>query len=443
MDIVRSGIDHPRLWLQQDDGIFREATAEWGLLDKSAEMAVVLVDYDGDLDLDLAAVGWSQPDLHLLRNDADHFTDVSESMGFTSQGPAISPARATSLAWADYDRDGDLDVYVTRYDYSLPDTLWSNVGGDHFVDVTKEAGLTDSGTLSFQPLWLDFDNDGDLDLYVSNDKGTRPKLYRNQGDGTFIDASRVSGLDLPIEGMGVAGGDLNHDGSLDLYVANVPGKPTLDTGNLLYFGDGNLAFTELARPHGAAVDRWSWGVDAFDADLDGDLDLFVAVEAGREDLAPKELGNVMLENVDGRGTFRDITRTAGLEYAGDAYAVASGDFDDDGWPDLVVANRTTSAISFYRNVGGGARHFLKVRLRAGRLNTFGIGARVSIEAGGGHWEQELRCGEGLMSSRAPELIFGLDTKAFVDRLSVRWPTGATTELRDLSTDQTVLVREGE
>jgi hypothetical protein len=416
-DVVRSGPDHARLWLQDSAGDFRDATAAAGFDAVTADEGVVFADFDGDGDLDLTATAVSAAhDLWLLENDgAGHFTDRSAALGFGSTGNAAGPA------WADYDADGDLDLFVARYDTdpAATDTLWRNDDAALFTDVTAAAGVGGDGTLSFQALWLDYDGDADPDLYVSNDKATRASLFRNEGDGTFADVSAAAGVDLPIEGMGVGAADLDRDGRIDLYVANVPDTPP-GLSNLLHLGGPAGAFVEAARDRGAALDRWSWGVAPIDPDLDGDLDVYVAVGSEADGAS-----NALLEN-DGAGRFTDATAAAGVVHASDSYGVASGDVDGDGLEDLLVANRFFGpSLLYYRHRAAPGAHWLVVRLTGTGRNVHAIGALVTVEAGDDvRTSRELRAGEGLLGGGPPELCFALGAHDRADRVTVRWPGGA-------------------
>ena len=277
---------------------------------------------------------------------------------------------ARAATWWDYDGDGDLDLYVVAY--GKGNALYRNERGGTFVDVTVSSGLDDPGKGTGLAAG-DYDNDGDLDLYIAIDiaRGTN-RLYRNEGDGTFADATLPAGVQDEGQSIGVSWGDYDNDGWLDLYVANWQGKP-----NVLYRNEGDGTFCEVGGPSGVA---------------------------------------------DGR----------------DGYGVAFADYDNDGWLDLYVANSEPDVL--YRNRGG-AHHWLRVRTVGAVSNRDGIGCRVEMVAGTLRMIREISGGGGYCSQDGLWAQFGLGDHARVDSLVVRWPSGARSVLTSLSVDREVMVRE--
>ena len=335
---------------------------------------VALFDYDNDGDLDVFLVQdgplaqgtgsrTSGPSCRLFRNDLTvgsdgkrtlHFTDVTERAGLALRTYAMG------VAVADYDGDGDLDLFVTGFG---PDTLFRNNGDGTFTDVTAQAGLSD-------PLWstsaafIDYDRDGDLDLFVANyldfnlasnkvchdAVGTRDycsprayhpvpdKLYRNDGGGHFTDVTDASGISKADgAGLGVTSGDYNGDGWPDLYVANDA------TPNQLWINHRDGTFVDEGLLSGAALNaagnpEGSMGVASGDFDLDGDEDLFVTNIVGE---------TFALYVNDGKGNFEDARVKAGLAAPTAAFTGFGTDwfdYDNDGWPDLFVANGAVNII---------------------------------------------------------------------------------------------------
>ena len=416
-------------------------------------------DYDNDGDLDLYLVN-NGPN-KLFRNDGGGtFVDVTS-------GPLGDAGGGFGVAWGDYDNDGDLDLYVSN---DGANKLLRNDGGGTFVDATSgPLGNTGSG---YCVAWGDYDNYGDLDLYIANELGQANKLLRNEGVGTFVDATSGPLGDTG-RGIGVAWGDYDNDGDLDLYLANygqanklfrnqgggtfvdATTPPLGNTGNGVsvawgdYDNDGDLDLylanngqaNKLFRNegYGTFVDATSgplgdtgagFGVAWGDYDNDGDLDLYLANYFGQ--------ANKLFRN-DGGGTFVDAT-SGPLGDTGDGSGVAWGDFDNDGDLDLYLSNNG-QANKLFRNDVANGNHWLQVKLAGTASNRAGIGARVKVVAGGITQIRELSGGSGYGSQDALVASFGLGT-ATLDSLIVIWPTGVVQVLRPApAADQEILVSE--
>ena len=304
-------------------------------------------DYDGDGDLDLF-VGFRGRDSRLYRNDGGIFVDVAAAVGLAAQPTPNAETRAA--AWGDYDGDGDLDLYVgftERPRTQVRDRLYRNEnGGARFVDVGAEVGVDVVG-VTRQPSFVDFDGDGDVDLFVAlRDQANR--LFRND-DGSFIDVTEISGIGDPRRTVGAAWFDADSDGDLDVFVANQSGD---EDGFFENMGDGT--FADMAprlgmHQPGRSETQGSVGTALADFDNDGDLDVFVASYGPDliwENQAP-ELGFVM--------------RSSGTGLDGDHHSVSAawGDMDHDGWLDLYVVMFLSPVPEepdyLYRNLVGG--HF--------------------------------------------------------------------------------------
>jgi hypothetical protein len=279
-------------------------------------------DFDNDGDLDLF-VGFRGARNRLYRNDSGRFTDVAGLVGLDD----LPETRAA--AWGDYDRDGDLDLYVG---FAGPDStgnrLYRNdANGRRFTDVAPRSGLNVIG-VSRQPAWVDYDNDGDVDLFVAfRDQPNR--LFRNDGDG-FTDVTAASGIGDPRRTVGVAWFDMDQDGDLDAFVANQDGD---EDG--MFRNDGGV-FTDVApvlgmHQPGRASDHGSVGPAVTDYDNDGDLDIFIAM-----------YGPDVLWQNQGNGRFREVARGTALSGDHHSTTAAFGDYDNDGWDDLYVASYLAS-----------------------------------------------------------------------------------------------------
>ena len=473
------------LYANQGGGAFTEVAAAVGVADAEAKSnGGCAADYDNDGDQDLFVANWGGS--KLFRNDGPtpeggwRFTDATAAAGL---GDPDATYRTMGCAWGDYDRDGALDLAVVRHiDESNPDAftkriyyfdvrplaLFRNDGVGGFADVTAllggpaNPGRTggEYGNIwgaGFQPAWLDYDNDGDADLYVVNDFGEyiQPNvLWRNDGpapDGgwRFADVSAESGAGVPMFGMGVAVADYNADGWLDLFVTNI-GDNVLLAG-----GDGGV-FRDAAAAAGVASgefrrqQRVSWGTAFFDYDNDGYEDLYVASGfLDTDDINRRQQPNLLFRNnggAGGAGGFTDVSAISGAADWGIGRGLAYADFNADGCLDLYLANLGRSASSgepsrLYLNRCDWENNWLIVRLTGAASNRDGIGARIILEAGGRRQIREIAAGASNSSQNMLPAHFGLGKADLVETLEIRWPSGANQTLTNLTPNQTLTITE--
>ena len=447
-------------------------------------------DYNNDGARDLYVTNYGNS--KLFRNNGDGtFTNVTKQAGLDETGENY---RSTGCAWADYDNDGFLDFVVLRYlyeisaqmlidaDFTLAVELLAlnhNNGDGTFSNVTDILGDTKppdpevyknpqvdmTGQLvaplgnvwgaGFQAGWLDFDNDGDLDLYVVNDWGANAQpnvLWRNDGpdgDGSwkFTDISVDSGTNFAMHGMGLAVGDYDRDGFLDMYITNI-GNNVLLRNN----GDGQT-FTDKAVDAGASIgilgnsERVTWGTSFFDFDNDGYEDLYVVsgylslpiTEAF--EIYKREQGNVLLRN-QGDGTFSDLSEVSGASDFGVGRGSAFIDYDGDGCLDLFLVNLDQPARLF-RNVCNDGNNWIQITTIGSLSNRDGIGARISIDAGGKKQIREIRAGSSQMGQDMAGAHFGLGSAESVDSMTITWPSGKMQVLTDVSANQRLTISEPE
>lgn len=448
-------------------GTFVDVTAAAGVAGSGGYATGVAVgDYDDDGLLDLF-VTYFGPNV-LYRNNGDGtFTDVTLKAGL-----GRSSRWSSSAGFFDYDRDGDLDMYVVNYlDYRLeenpycgfhgegyrmychpsyfdgsPDELYRNDGDGTFTDVSLEAGVANPSGKGLGVTFADFDLDGDIDIYVAND-AVRNFLYRNDG-GTFLDVAYSAGVGYdangkPQAGMGVDSGDVDGDGRLDLFVTNFSQEL-----NALYRNRGRLGFEDVSESIGlrSAFLPLGFGTKLFDFDNDGDLDIYVnnghvidniRLYNPQLSYAQKDL---LYENVN--GYFQDVSAVSGpafeSEYVGRGAAV--GDYDNDGDLDIVVSNCGQPAV-LMRNDGGNRNHWIAIRVRGAESNSFGLGAKVRVETGSGVQFKEINNVASYLSSHEIRLYFGLGREQKVKRIEIIWPSGKKQTLRDIPADQTLLIKE--
>ena len=442
--VAHSGIG-PNWKMEEDvfyrnngDGTFTDATAEAGLGENKGDARYAgSLDFDNDGYLDLYVYNptWNgavDNRLLLYRNNGDGtFTDVTEDAEIKGL-VGVSTGTGT---FADYDNDGDLDMYFifswrTRIFYE-------NNGDGTFTDRTDRAGLGDEHR-GFHVTSGDYDNDGDMDIYLSNGTGegvmVPAVLYRNNGDGTFTDVAEEAGVSEDRNGRAVTFLDYDNDGDLDLLAGGAP-------RNRLYRNNGDGTFTDVAAEVGFILSAFH-GLTAGDYDNDGYIDVF-AMEWNK----PR-----MLYHNNGDGTFTNIAADAGVKtqaMAGGGCALA--DYDNDGDLDLYVANLTTFDM-LYRN-NGNDNNWLHIKLVGTESNRDGVGARVTVKAGDLSMIREINPGyDRAQSSLTAHFGLGQNTKA--DSIEIRWPSGPLVKegvgviparvdvLDNISANQFIVVEEG-
>jgi len=402
-----------RLYRNNGNGSFSDVAGSAGVNDGVRNSVGALwADYDNDGDLDLYIVNFFEQDQLYRNNGSGSFSNVTGSAGVN----VISQGDELAAAFGDFDGDGDLDLYVCKARFR--NTLYHNNGDGTFSEIGQSAGVADVRD-SEHAAWGDFDNDGDLDLYVVNREQTN-SLYRNNGNGSFSEIACEITVDNTDIGRSARWIDYDSDGDLDLYLANVG-------ANALYRNDGNLtlsagpiaspAFTNVATGDlSSTAGAWvSWAASWGDYDADGVADLFVANGAESED------GQVSALLVgSGDGFFTEATASGISSAASSGMAAAAGDYDGDGSLDLYLVNSrfpTFEPNVLYRNTSGGST--ITVRpLRTGAAD--GIGARVSLLQNGA-----LIAHQNVASgSDAPEAVFGVTAGQSYD-IEVAFP-GSTT-----------------
>ncbi len=449
---------------------FTDVTAASGLGGTSYAMGVATGDYDNDGDQDLYVTAFGPNTLY--RNNGDGtFTDVTAAAG-------VDDGRwSTAATFVDYDGDGDLDLFVVNYlDFSIaankqcfdpggsrdycgprsyraaPDRLFRNEGGGRFADVTEAAGITKADGAGLGIATGDYNADGWLDLYVAND-ATPNQLWMNRKDGTFVDDGPLAGVALNAAGvpegsMGIASGDYDHDGDEDLFVTNIIGETFA-----LYANDGRGGFedsrvqSQLARPTAAFT---GFGTDWFDYDNDGWLDLFIAngavniVESLRGDPVPYRMRNLLFRNL-GTGKFAETSGQAGQAFsvAEVSRAAVFGDIDNDGDTDVLVTNNMGPVRLLLNQVG--ARHsWLQVRLDNGPRNRLGLGALVRVQrSGGASLVRRVRTDGSYLAAQDPTLQFGLGEGRGPVTVRVEWPGGEPEQWTFPEIDRRVTLTRGQ
>jgi len=397
-----------RLYRSSGDGTFAEVAAVSGMFYIGASLGAAWGDYNDDGNLDLYLVNYGDANRLYQNNGDGTFLEVGVASNTADSGDGRGGA------WADYDADGDLDLYVAN---DGGNKLYSSNGDGTFSDATVTSGTADGGSC-ISAAWGDYDNDGDPDLYVTR-SGTN-RLFRNNGDGTFLDVAPSAGTDGA--SIGAGWGDYDNDGDLDLYV-------TGGSGNRLHRNNGDGTFTDVGAESGTSAaggNVVAWG----DYDNDADLDFFVG---GR-------IHNSRLYRNNADGTFAEVAVASGLAGDMDNNSAAWCDYDNDGDIDLYVAY--DGANHLYRNDNAVAPgdHWLQVDLAGTASNRSGIGARIRCVAGTTTQIREVSGGSG-SSQNSLTAEFGLGTAAVVDSLEIHWPSGIVQTLTGQSVDQRITVTE--
>ncbi len=477
VDRYRAGGDlMVTLYRQGSDGKFTDITEQAGLTVKGWGMGIAVADFDNDGNLDLFVTGYGHSVLYRGLGNCK-FEDVTEKSGLGE-----ITGFATGAAWGDYDRDGHVDLFVSRYVHvdmnHLPafgsdekfcrfkgvlvqcgpwgmqgesDYLFHNRGDGTFEDVSKKAGMDDpQHRFGLAAIWADYDNDGWPDLFLANDAGPN-YLYHNRHDGTFDEVGMLSGVALGDDGqelgsMGVDFGDYNHDGNLDLFVTNYT-----DQVNNLYRNLGRGAFSDMswAAKVGQPSYRYiKWGGGFEDFDNDGWPDLFVVnghvypqVDAIPNSPGYKEPMQMFLNNHD--GTFEDISKASGVfDISPESRrGAAFGDIFNDGNIGVLVLN-IGQPPSLLINKTPNSNHRAGFHLIGTKSNRAAIGARVTIHASGVMQFNEVRAGGSYLSQNDLRLHFGLGTADKMETVEIAWPSGQTESLRDVPADFIYTITEG-
>jgi enediyne biosynthesis protein E4 len=464
-----------RLYRNNRDGTFSDVTLKAGLVRTGWASGVTVGDYNNDGFEDIFITYYGQNVLY-RNNGNGTFTDVTKQAGLLYEG---NPRWGSGCTFIDYDRDGHLDLFVANYvdlhldrlpepganpycNYKgvpvncgprglpLPHNyLYRNMGDGTFRDVSQESGIGKAQkTYSMTSVAADFDNDGWTDLYVASDS-TPSLLFQNKRNGTFLENGAVQGVALSEDGMeqagmGVAVGDYNLDGNLDIFKTHFS-----DDTSVLYRNDGPSGFTDVTVPAGFAVEtRYiSWGTGFADFDNDGWPDLAVVtgsvypeVEAKYPDY-PLKTPRFIFRNL-GNGKFEELIEEAGpaIAAAHCSRGCAFGDFDNDGDVDMVIIN-LNEPPSLLRNDVKGNSKWLKVLLVGTKSNRSAIGSKVLAKYGGKTQAQAVLAQSSFYSVNDRRLHFGLGQNTYAD-LEVHWTNGLIERFPGVAADQLVTIKEG-
>jgi enediyne biosynthesis protein E4 len=484
------------LYRNLGDGMFRDVAAEVGLADLNlpgtgVSTGAVWGDYDNDGYEDVFLYKWGEPEL--FHNDGGkRFTRVTQQAGLP---PWVN---ANTAIWFDYDNDGKLDLFLGGYypenvdlwhlqtTKIMPDSfeyaenggrkyLFHNLGGGRFEEVSAKLGIN-SRRWSLASIAADLRGTGYPDLFIANDYGVS-ELYLNEGGKRFREAGKEAGVGFsPKSGMTASVGDVLNQGQFDIYVSNISEEGVLVQGNNLWMPKAQasaktLRYENMANTFGVELGGWSFGAQFADLNNDGSLDLYVAngnlsldphrsywydyskVAGGNQAiisnaanwpaLQGRSLSGYQHKRVwinDGEGRFKEVAQMVGVKDVYDGRSVAMADFENRGALDVVVANQR-GPLLLYKNTVAPHQHWIEFDLEGTRSNRSGIGAEVRVFWNGQQQLQQVSGGSGFCSQNERRLHFGLAKATAVDRVEIRWPSGAKQTLTSPPVDEIHKVKE--
>jgi enediyne biosynthesis protein E4 len=487
---VVSKTESSRLFRNLGNWQFEDVTETAGVSFPAGDwtQGATFVDVNNDGWLDLYVCRFNAPNLLFINQGDGTFREEAVARG-------LAVVDASSMAFfADYDRDGWLDVYlqtnlleVESAPTGQPDYLFRNRGDGTFENVTERAGIS-GPTQGHSATWWDFDGDGWPDLYVANDFRDPDTLYRNNRDGTFTNVLSWVVPHTPHSSMGADLGDLNNDGHLDLLVADMatttrkkdhrgmakvraglpePTPPNPNAApqymhNALFLGTGAGRVLEAAFLAGLEATDWTWAVLLEDLDNDGRLDVYITNGMVRELHGADIVGRMMTQESqreririmrstprldernlayrnEGDLRFTDVSEAWGLDHVGVSFGAVLADFDGDGDLDLVFSNYEGTITACRNDSTTGNR--LLLDLRGTRSNRFGLGARVEMESASGRQVRELVLGRGYLSASEPVAHFGLGEDPAAERITIRWPSGHVQVVENLAAGHRYTITE--
>jgi enediyne biosynthesis protein E4 len=458
------------LYRNNRDGSFTDVTEKARVAGGGYGQGVAVGDYDGDGFPDLYVTQYGRSILYHNNGDGT-FTDVTEKAGLAA------PGWSSSAVWFDYDNDGRLDLFVCQFvEFSksinkscgpgeegkhgyciprlyraMPSCLFHNNGDGTFTDVSKASGIANSPGKAWGVVATDVNNDGRLDLFVGND--TVPNfLFMNRGSGRFEETGTYAGVAYSADGrarsgMGVDSADFNQDGWMDLFVANIDREMFS-----IYQNNHDETFDDQAGATGigSATRLMSgWGLKFFDYDNDGNLDLFLAngnpddiIESLHSQVKYQE--PLMLFHSTGKG-FQNVSAQSGSVFAKplSARGMAIGDFDNDGAVDVLVAVNDGAPVLLRNNIGS-QNHWLGLKLVGKKSNPDAVGARITYQAADLTRSRTKVGGGSFLSSHDPRVVLGIGKRPKLDWLEIKWPqpSGAIERFTDLPIDRYITIVEG-
>jgi len=420
-------------FFKNTNGVYNLVTFN-GISNTSKAKQVIWVDYDNDGDKDFFVTAIEGKNAFYSNDGEMNFTDISSTIGIFQ-----TDLFTYGASFGDIDNDGDLDLFISNRSPEDHNYLYRNDSGI-YVDITSTSGISLEGQLSFCSIFFDYDKDGLQDIYVSNDKEENiNRLYKNLGDGVFQDVSDSSNAGVDVSAMSTTLGDFNNDGWFDIYITNTPfSQVSSIQGNVLLKNNGDGTFTNVATETGTSFDSVGWGAVFLDADNDGLLDIYVSSsENGNGSLISSAFYHQQTDE-----TFiipQDIGFNIDLR---ESYSNAIGDINNDGKPEIVVGNDTENNFLWQNNTSN-ENNWLKVKLEGVVSNKDGIGNTIEINVNGESQYRYTLAGEGYLSQNSFYEFFGTGLSNIVDYLKVTWTaTGVTETFTNIEANQSITIKEG-
>lgn len=431
---MASGALEPQFFIN-NQGQFEPVS--FGLLNTDGKQmhAIQWVDWDNDGDSDLFITRLNAVP-RLMRNDGDlTFTDITLNSGI-NQGVYIY----LGAAWTDYDKDGNLDFYLSKYynPNNFPGNdfisrMYKGNGDGTFVDVTQSSGVFLAPRPCFQPVWFDYNGDGWDDLYLIIDRSSwRNEMFRNNGDGTFTNVTDETGTGVYIDAMTGTIGDYDNDLDFDIYVTNGY------AGNKLFRNDANGTFAEIAEELGLEVGAICWGANWIDYDNNTWQDLYVSATGSF--YGPYQ--NQFFINDQNGGFYDGIEEVGLLGDISPSMATTMGDINNDGYYDYFNANNAPYEADLWQNLGG-ANHWIGVELEGTFSNRDAFGTILKLHANGHAYMRCAHGGENFLGQNSGKEIFGLGETTMADSLEIFWPLGMREVYYNIAADQYLDLVEGE
>lgn len=435
------------LYRNQGDGTFVDVAENAGInFNGRKDTGATFADVDGDgwPDLFLGGVNGTPP-LLLHNNQNGTFSDITEDSGLAGI------INSYSASFADYDRDGDLDAYISHWNTSdQASYLFQNDGTGIFTDISTQAGIPNGLMADYTPIFSDINNDGWLDLLVAADFNTS-QVYLNNQNGTFSNITDDNVI-TDDNGMGAAVGDYDNDGDMDWFVSSifdpngisqgdVPGASTGATGNRLYRNKGDGTFEDVVENAGVRIGSWGWGSCFTDFNNDTHLDIFHVngyTTGAFNNNAQFLTDGSRLFLSNGDGTFRNGEIETEFSDNGQGRGITCFDFDLDGDIDIFIANNQ-QAPTLFRNDGGNDMNYLHISLGGSDANLDAIGARISLTINDQTQTREIYAGNNYISNNPPIAYFGLGDADSIDEIRIQWPDGDIQTFSNVSANQILTI----
>lgn len=416
---TRSGAN--KLFENLGNNTFMNIAPMVGVNSRASSRSGIWVDINNDGFQDLYVSNFLEGDILYLNNGDKTFTNISRSAGIDNEN------RPFSVNVADVNQDGFLDIYISNF--QTENILYKNNGDHTFTNIVEQSGATDRLN-AMGSIFFDYDNDNDLDLYLTHD-GQPYILYKNIGGGNFIDVSEEAGINYDGNGMGTDVGDINNDGWLDIYVTNL-------YENTLFLNNGDGTFTDISQASRSDDYGMGWGTNFLDYNNDGWLDIYVT-----NDSYFSPYPNVLYRN-NGDNTFGIVEAAGSVSSMLGGYGSACSDIDMDGRVDLVIANAgRRDHVELFHNQAPQA-NWIGFQLEGVRSNRDAVGARIEVTDSDSIIRiEEVASGSGYASQNSLIQHFGLGKASSVSSLKVSWPSGRRQTFDNLDINQYYYVKEGE